>query len=355
MYLCPLNGVVNYQQSNYMEDYEKKSSKRGEVRKCPQCGEIVYSYMVECPSCHFVFDDAEANLSSLILAEKLEGLEYDEDKCQAIETFPIPNSKTDLLEFLTSLKPRVKKVDNPLSEAYFVKYQECIEKAKVSFPNDKELQTFVREYEALAMDVEKRKRNMWVKDHLKQLVIAVCIILALIVAGITIFVLRDTVRNSKDLCVKAVNEAVTKGDIKKARNLIFHYEKAKDDVMEGIVSLLTYYLDEDKFEDAQSLVEFYGHGPYARQLNRGLYNWLVYNGRYSEAEPYVNSEERPTNQEYFDYLKDCVMQMGGKGELDRAEDFIQEKSKWFVKDNPTGFYSRPKVLERLHKVMSNFQ
>ena len=53
-------------------------------------------------------------------------LEYDEDKCQAIETFPIPNSKTDLLEFLTSLKPRVKKVDNPLSEAYFVKYQECI-------------------------------------------------------------------------------------------------------------------------------------------------------------------------------------------------------------------------------------
>ena len=84
-----------------------KSNKYGDVRKCPACGALVPAFKGVCQECGFEFTNVDANLSSKQLADKLLKERLDDNKIEIIETFPIPTSKADLLEFLTSLKPRL--------------------------------------------------------------------------------------------------------------------------------------------------------------------------------------------------------------------------------------------------------
>lgn len=123
-----------------------KSDKYGEIRKCPACGALIKAFQAKCPECGYEFASIEANLSSKKLADKLNGSFLGMQKKTIIESFPIPNTKADLLEFLTSMKPHIND-GSSLSSAYWKKYQECINKAQISFPNDKDFQGFYDTFE----------------------------------------------------------------------------------------------------------------------------------------------------------------------------------------------------------------
>ena len=133
-----------------------KSNKLGDVKKCPACGAMVQSYQGACPECGYAFENLEANLSSRRFSELIDKIlsepipsnlstfktDYARmDKqnrvMQAIKNFPIPNTKADLMEFIFSLKPKIKG-DRIYSPAYMSKYIECLEKARIMFPNDKD-------------------------------------------------------------------------------------------------------------------------------------------------------------------------------------------------------------------------
>ena len=338
-----------------MSDYKTKG---GELLHCPQCGAVVPASASVCPKCGYEFSEIAANSSSVLLAEKLERLEYDEDKLQVIETFPLPNSKADLLEFATALKPRIKNVDNPLWEAYMTKYQELIEKIQVSFPNDAQLKRFVDEFDGLYASIEtKRKksaRSDWFSDHAKGLIIAACIVVALIVGGGLLVAFRDTAANKAELCVQAVDKAVNKDNLKQARNFIMGYKNDKDDIMESYVTLLSKYFDEGKWEEAKSLVEYYGQGQYTGDLNRGLYNYLMATGEYEKAEDYINVEEKPSDKEYFEWMEESVDLMCKAGLVSPAEQFIAKKALHFA-SNHSGYYTRDRVQARLNKIVEAYK
>ena len=140
-----------------------KSNKYGDVRKCPACGALVPAFKGVCQECGFEFTNVDANLSSKQLADKLLKERLDDKKIEIIETFPIPTSKADLLEFLTSLKPRLSGEYNQYTDAYFKKYQECVEKAKIAFDGDKQLQSFVDSFPELEKQIKSAK-----KSHIRQ-------------------------------------------------------------------------------------------------------------------------------------------------------------------------------------------
>lgn len=297
-------------------------------------------------------------MSSRILAAQLALLEYDEDKCQAIETFPIPNSKADLLEFVTALKPRIKNLDSPLADAYMVKYQELIEKIKVSFPKDEQLKTFADEFDGLYASIQQKKKDAdrkdWLREHTRSLVIAACVVIALLVCGGVLIAFRDTAANNANRCVAAVTKAVDEDNLKSARNYVVGYKKDKDDVIEGYVTLLSKYLDEGMWEDAKSLVEFYGQGNYTQPLNHGLYNYLLSVGDYDQAETYINVESKPTDTEYYGYMEECVKLMCAAGLISPAHEFIAKKALHFAA-NRSGYYSKARVEERLNKIVAAYK
>lgn len=297
-------------------------------------------------------------MSSRILAAQLALLEYDEDKCQAIETFPIPNSKADLLEFVTALKPRIKNLDSPLADAYMVKYQELIEKIKVSFPKDEQLKTFADEFDGLYASIQQKKKDAdrkdWLREHTRSLVIAACVVIALLVCGGVLIAFRDTAANNANRCVAAVTKAVDEDNLKSARNFVVGYKNDKDEVIEGYVTLLSKYLDEGMWEDAKLLVEFYGQGNYTQPLNHGLYNYLLSVGDYDQAETYINVESKPTDTEYYGYMEECVKLMCAAGLISPAHEFIAKKALHFAA-NRSGYYSKARVEERLNKIVAAYK
>ena len=155
------------------------NQKLGNVVKCPNCGAQVKGGSAVCTECGYVFTNVSANSSAEKLQAKLDEFNRRQeqredsrgnarsslsDKRRAIENkmdiismFPVPNTREDLLEFLTMLQARANATGprhgkglgdtEDLSYAYWLLYTNCINKAKLSFPNDNDFQYYFQTYE----------------------------------------------------------------------------------------------------------------------------------------------------------------------------------------------------------------
>ncbi len=153
-----------------------KSEKYGDVRKCPACGAIVPSFKAVCPDCGHEFTGIEANSSVEKLSKMLLTAEKEDDqseiakfmsaytgnmggkvakrKAEIITNFPIPTTKEDLLEFITFLAPKAKKIgffdkfswekvggsyeSLRLNTTYRAKLEEVLMKGKITLSRDAE-------------------------------------------------------------------------------------------------------------------------------------------------------------------------------------------------------------------------
>ena len=161
-----------------------KSNKFGDIKKCPACGAVLQSFTTKCSDCGFEFRNVEANCTIQHLFELLNEVEANskEDaegllgglgkfyadsfassfggtkdtrkKKAIIQNFPIPNTKEDILEFLTLAVPLAKKPgifdqDQTKREMYPVwkaKCEQIIMKAKFSMKDDPATLAEILEY-----------------------------------------------------------------------------------------------------------------------------------------------------------------------------------------------------------------
>lgn len=135
-----------------------KSNKFGDVKKCPSCGNMVQSYQGVCSECGYAFEDIKANASVVELSTLLMRANGENQMKNIISAFPIPLQKGALIEFITWLKPLSLDINNPLSEAYQLKYEECIRKIQVAFSNDKEMMHFVSDFNDDIKKIKKQRR-----------------------------------------------------------------------------------------------------------------------------------------------------------------------------------------------------
>lgn len=153
------------------------NQKFGGVNKCPACGSIVESGSVKCHECGHTFVNVSGNNSVQRLSDILREIEArhqntgekkgmggflnnlgrsiglfdsgrEEEICTAINTFPIPNSKEDLIEFICFLKPKAelaKKTGEPIYIAYNTKYEECLSKAGLFLSEDPQFELLLQQ------------------------------------------------------------------------------------------------------------------------------------------------------------------------------------------------------------------
>jgi len=132
-----------------------ESNKMGDIKKCPKCGAVVQSYQATCPDCHYEFENLEANKSIERLftllrevddaAEDIEDESVFQKKKSIIQNFPVPNTKADIVEFITALYPKATNVEDRLAKSYFVKYKECLLKVKFLFPDDTAMTSLLKD------------------------------------------------------------------------------------------------------------------------------------------------------------------------------------------------------------------
>ena len=185
-------------QENFIhEDYtERKTVYDGKIHKCPNCGEVLKSFVTTCPACGYEIRDANTPMSLHEFTTKLQEIEdsrppkkiglkdiyvdttmineTDKRSISLIRNFTIPNTKEDLIEFLIlassniNIKSyqdydRITESQKAVSDAWMAKFEQAYEKARISFGNTPEFKEVQNIYDKKLNELAKAKNsNKWI-------------------------------------------------------------------------------------------------------------------------------------------------------------------------------------------------
>lgn len=177
---------------------ELKSNKEGELRKCPSCGAPVESFKTKCTECDHEFRNTAVANALMDFFQKYNNIEIEERKrtedvkehwstagmnsinttkaiiqrqISLVSSFPVPNTKEDMLEFLSISKPEATKnmslgfmgkilgaahkdfIFVQLKNAWHSKSEQIIMKARISMKEDRKTLEEI-EYYAKQLDIK---------------------------------------------------------------------------------------------------------------------------------------------------------------------------------------------------------
>ena len=317
-----------YNEKMGKEQNNPKSNKYGDVRKCPNCGAVVPAFKGTCPECDYEFVNIEANLSSKLLSDKLLNEWKEEKKIEIIETFPIPNSKADLLEFLTALKPRVEGSRNQLTDAYFKKYKECLEKAKISFNGDSQLKYFIDDFPKLEKRVATQKNRKLI--IISKVLIVLGVIAIVVLGGILIRQSIKTKRMEK-LYVTLQQEQC---DLLNAKKILkdctesYRNWENRDEFDRLADNLIELCLKQNNIAEAKNVYSEFSTTKRGKLL---MSKWHMEKGEYDEAWAYYPGPPYggKTGKEYYSFMNDVISSLCNQNKKDDARVFVNKYSLWF--------------------------
>lgn len=218
----------------------------GKIIKCPNCGESMTAFQVYCPTCGHEIRETHASSVVREFAAKLEAIdkepepklrsllrkvsnqnelsEKEKRKVSLIKSFPIPNTREDLFEFLIMASANVDQehvelsvAQQAISDAWKAKYEQAYQKAMLSFPNSSEFHSISGSYN------EKKKKHERSKFFAKVGIVAMMVVLgAFGVGGLIIGNIKEDQKfESENARMQAlVDEAydyLAQGDYARAR------------------------------------------------------------------------------------------------------------------------------------------
>ena len=153
----------------------------GELHKCPNCGEVLNSFVAVCPACGYELRGSSATGAVKEFASKLDKATTEFQKANIIRNFPIPNTKEDIFEFMILASSNID--DHPNKEifdAWIAKFEQCYDKAKLTFLQDSDFSQIQSMYTRTIKEIRRIKR----KGPLKKFLTIAIPILIFIVANI---------------------------------------------------------------------------------------------------------------------------------------------------------------------------
>lgn len=185
-------------QGGYTYTNQRQQEYAGKVYKCPECGEVLKSFEINCPACGFELRGTKASGAVREFARKLEAIESrreyekphglfaraealqrigktDEQKISLIKSFAVPNTKEDMLEFMIlatssinlnaydTTNTYVSKSEKELNAAWLSKVQQVYEKANRSYSIDDTIGEIDRLYEKCQASIKAKKKKVFIK------------------------------------------------------------------------------------------------------------------------------------------------------------------------------------------------
>ena len=131
--------------SSKNDQSERKTVYEGNIHKCPNCGEVLQSFVANCPACGYELRGNMAADSVRKLYWELNRTTTPAQKDLIIRSFPIPNSKEDILEFMIMASSNILgEDDRDIYEAWLAKFEQAYQKAVLLFGQTMILQKFNR-------------------------------------------------------------------------------------------------------------------------------------------------------------------------------------------------------------------
>lgn len=161
--------ILDGRQAQLKKQSKQTQETAGNTITCPQCKAAIPSFTTKCEYCGHEFRNLKATSTVQELSEKLNAIESlrkgeawgdTEDqklanqKSQIISSFPVPNSKEDIMEFLSMAISGIKSssgtnASNIIRDAWLSKSEQLVIKAKLSFQNDSQIQAYILEFEKI--------------------------------------------------------------------------------------------------------------------------------------------------------------------------------------------------------------
>ena len=158
-----------------IEATQNETASEQSIRKCPICGGALRSLKVCCPYCGAEVAMRQASGAIKELAEKLEHTESDKKKILIIKSFPIPNTREDIFEFMMlasssfNAELHVKKSGvEDITDAWLAKIEQCYNKALLAFSDGRDLASIEKFYSKIKADVEAHKSSILKKEEEKE-------------------------------------------------------------------------------------------------------------------------------------------------------------------------------------------
>ena len=75
---------------------QRKTVYDGELHKCPNCGELLNSFVTNCPTCGYELRSVKTNSPVNELAKKIEKTTSVAEQIELITNFYVPNTREDI-------------------------------------------------------------------------------------------------------------------------------------------------------------------------------------------------------------------------------------------------------------------
>ena len=151
------NAVRKKYNSSFEDDTTRKETYDGEIRKCPNCGEVLKSFAPNCPSCGYELRNSKTANCVYKFSRKLDSVSSTKRKDDLIRHFVIPNTKEDIIEFILLAAANLEAGGNN-SDAWMIKLEYAYKKAVFVFGNDPEIERIKRIYYGAVNDYKEIQR-----------------------------------------------------------------------------------------------------------------------------------------------------------------------------------------------------
>lgn len=151
---CQECGMPNTKAS--MGSAQRQQEFAGKIIKCPNCGEILKSFVIDCPTCNYELRGSNATASLKQFELRYSMLRWPQDKVDLIKTFAIPNAKEDVLDFMILASANVDPeafnthkedtVGARVSNAWLAKMEQAYQKAQLLFEDTVEFRKIEQIY-----------------------------------------------------------------------------------------------------------------------------------------------------------------------------------------------------------------
>lgn len=164
------NLFIRIDHIDYKKSAEQQTPRKvvydGEMHKCPNCGEVINSFVFICPSCGHELRGA--NTSNIVkeFSIKLLHSESENQKINLIRSFPIPNTKEDIFEFMILASSNFDPAyyvahmnEDDISDAWLTKIEQCYKKAEITFNDSSDFQKIKSTYINIKNDIAEYQRR----------------------------------------------------------------------------------------------------------------------------------------------------------------------------------------------------
>lgn len=143
---------------------EREIVYEGSIHKCPNCGEVLQSFVVNCPTCGYELRSIKTSSPVSELSKKIETATSIDEKIELITNFYVPNTREDIYDFFILAVSNLEDNAYDTDDAWQAKLEQTYHKARITFGNSPEFEYIEKLYNKTHSKVSKR----WLSNFIRK-------------------------------------------------------------------------------------------------------------------------------------------------------------------------------------------